>query len=99
MPDEPATLSPLDSTKANNQGAQVAQDRTKAAASSALQGHVDYVDLTERVAQGVRVRMPDAEAPATPDIQQSADGAISTEVPQESTPDTIELDAELDAKE
>lgn len=94
MPDEPATLPPLDSTtKANNQGAQGAEDRTKSAASSALQGHVDYVDLTERVALGVRVRMPDAEAPATPGIQQSTDGAISTEVPGESTLDTNELDA------
>jgi hypothetical protein len=93
MPDEPPTQLPLDSTKAKDQGAQGAEVRTKAAASSALQGHVDYVELTERVALGVRVRMPDAEATATPDIQHSTDGAISTEAPEESTPDTNELDA------
>lgn len=93
MPDEPSTLSPLESTKAKDQGAQGAETRTKAAASSALQGHVDYVDLAERVVQGVTVRMPAAEATATPDIQHSTDGAISTEAPEESTPDTNELDA------
>ena len=93
MPDEPATQSPIDSTKANDQGAQRPEARTKSTASSALQGHVDYVDLTERVALGVTVRMPDAEATATPDIQHSTDGAISTEATEESTPDTNGLDA------
>jgi hypothetical protein len=93
MPDEPATLFPLDSKKANDQGGQSAETRTEASASSALQGHVDYVDLTERVALGVRVRMPAAGAPATPDIQRSTDGAISTETPEASTSDTNEFDA------
>ena len=93
MPDEPTTPAPLDSTKANDQGAQGAEVRTKSAANSALQGHIDYVDLTERVALGVRVRMPDAEATATPDTLRSTDAAISTEEPEEPTPDTNELDA------
>ncbi len=64
-------------------------------ASSALQGHLDYVDLTERVAQGVTVTMPDAEVPATPDTQPLSPtaGAISTETPEESTLDKNERDA------
>jgi hypothetical protein len=92
MPDEPAALSERNSTKTNDQNAETAANP---AASSALQGHVDYVDLTERVAQGVTVRMPDAEGKATPDTQPlcSTAGAISTEAPEESTPDTNEIDA------
>jgi hypothetical protein len=92
MLDEPATLSKRDSTKTNDQNAKTA---AKPAASSALQGHVDYVDLTERVAQGVTVRMPDAEGEATPDTQPlcSTAGAISIEAPEESPPDTNEIDA------
>jgi hypothetical protein len=64
-------------------------------ASSALQGHLDYVDITERVAQGVTVTMPDAEVQATPGTQplRSTDGAVSTEAPEESTLDTNERDA------
>ena len=64
-------------------------------ASSALQGHLDYVDLTEREAQGVTVTMPDAEVPATPDTQplRSTDGVTSTETLEESTLDTNERDA------
>ena len=74
---------------------QKTETAAKRAASSALQGHVDYVDLTERVAQGVTVTMPDAEVQATPDTQplRSTDGAISTEAPEESTPDTNGRDA------
>lgn len=91
MPDEPATL-PEDSTKANGQDAKT---RTRPIANSALQGRVDYVDITERVAQGVTVNMPVAEATATPDTQPlgSTDGAISIEAPEASTPETNELDA------
>jgi hypothetical protein len=78
-----------------------AEPPAKPAVSSALQGHVDYVDLTERVAQGVTVTqgvavtMPDAEVQATPDTQPlcSTDGAISIEAPEEMTPDMNERDA------
>jgi hypothetical protein len=92
MPDEPATLPPQDSTKANGQGA---KPRTRPVANSALEGRVDYVDITERVAQGVTVSMPVDEVQATPGTQPlfSTDGAISIEAPEESTPHTNELDA------
>jgi hypothetical protein len=85
-------LPPLDPPKTNDQSAESA---ATSGASSALQGHVDYVDITERVAQGVSVRMPDAEVKATPGTQplRSTDGAISTEAPAASTLDTIEDDA------
>ena len=91
MPDEPATPPPQDST-INDQGA---KPRTKTTASSALHGHVDYVDITERVAQGVTVKMPVVEVKATPDIQPlgSTDGSISIEAPEESRLDTNGLDA------
>ena len=92
MPDEPATPPSRDSTNANDQSA---KPRTNPTASSALHGHVDYVDITERVAQGVTVKMPVVEVKATPDTQPpgSTDGSISTEAPGESTLDTNGLDA------
>jgi hypothetical protein len=92
MPDQPANLPPEDPTNTHDESAEAAASPT---ASSALHGHVDYVELTERVAQGVTVRMPDAEATATPDTQpsRSTDGATSTEARQGSTLDTNEFDA------
>jgi len=92
MPDEPATLPPRDSTNADGE---VAKPRTKTTASSALHGHVDYVDITERVAQGVTVKMPVVEVKAIPDTQPlgSTDGSISTGAPEELRLDTNGLDA------
>jgi hypothetical protein len=77
---------------ANDQGV---KPHTKPTASSALHGHVDYVDITERVAQGVTVKMPVVEVKATPDTQLlgSTGGSISIEAPEESTLDTNGLDA------
>ena len=92
MPDEPATPPPRESKKADDQSA---KPRAKTVANSALQGRVDYVDITERVAQGVTVKMPVAEATATRDTPPlgSTGGATSTEAPAKSTPDTNEFDA------
>ena len=91
MPDEPAPP-PQESKKANEQSA---KPRAKTVANSALQGRVDYVDITERVAQGVTVKMPVAEAMATRDTQPpgSKDGATSTEAPPSSTLGTNKFDA------
>jgi hypothetical protein len=92
MPDEPPNPPPEDAMNTDDKSAEAA---AAPAASSALQGHVDYVELTERVALGVTVRMPDVEATSTPDIQpsRSTDGATSTAAPEGSTLDTNEFDA------
>ena len=92
MSDEPAAASPKDATKSNEQSV---EKREGLAVSSALQGHVDYVDLTERVAQGVTVKMPDAAVKATPGTQLlfATDGEAAAEAPPASTPDTKAADA------
>jgi len=92
MPDESAAPSPKDVTKSSEQ---IVEKRGDLAVSSALQGHVDYVDLTERVALGVTVKMPDAAVKATPGTQLlfATDGEAAAEAPQESTPDTTAADA------
>ena len=63
--------------------------QTGLAVSSALQGHVDYVDLTERVAQGVTVNMPDPASKTTLDTRQlrstDATSAGATEASPTST--------------
>ena len=84
MSDKSVTPSPQDVAKPSTQNA---QSRAGPTASSALQGHVDYVDLTERVALGVTVEMPDAEAKTARGTQPlfSTDDAISDEAPEEST--------------
>ena len=92
MSDQPAATSPKDVTKSSEQ---TVEKRGDLAVSSALQGHVDYVDLTERVAMGVTVNMPDAAAKATPGTQLlfATDDEAAAEAPKESTPDTTAVDA------
>ena len=92
MSDEPAAPSPKDATKSTGKHVET---RTGLAVSSALHGHVDYVDLTERVAQGVTVKMPDAAVKATPDTQQlfPTAGEAAGEAPSETTTDMPAVDA------
>lgn len=92
MSDEPAAPSPKDATKSTEE---LVETRTGLAVSSALQGHVDYVDLTERVALGVTVKMPDAGVKATPDTQLlfPTDGEGAAEAPSETTRETKAADA------
>jgi hypothetical protein len=89
MADDPARRFPLDSSQTIEQSAET---RTNSAASSALHGHLDYVELTERVALGITVKMPDAAATAIPGTQPlgSRDGAALTEAPAASTLGTNE---------
>jgi len=97
MPDDAVALPLKTGAKASEPNSHDSKSTEKAvdtrkglAVSSALQGHVDYVDLTERVALGVTVKMPDAAVKATPGTQLlfATPAETSAEAPPASPTDT-----------